>query len=340
MAISLEKARLFRFPRNDDSKSEFGSRVEGVKAAPLWYNAVASKGGFPLSWPAVAAVIFWGWSFIATKVVMKEIHPFVFLPFRFAIGASILLAIQLKRDRSFWRAFSPRDWISILLLSCAGVIALGLLQAYGLLYTSAIHTGWIIAINPILITIASRLFLGEPITLRKTLGIALGFSGIGLIISNGEFSSAIFRFGSSFGDLLVFASAIAWTAYTVGGRGFLSRFSPLSSVTVVLVVGCLALLPFGIVTGQWTHVAHLSFRAWGALLFLGICCSGLGYLFWYRALEQKDSSVVGMYLYLEPFSTLIGALLLLGEELRPITLLGGGLTLLGVYLATWKAKGR
>lgn len=225
----------------------------GVYPNPLCYNAVTSNGGSPLSWPAVAAVIFWGWSFIATKVVMKEIHPFVFLPLRFAVGASILLTIQLKRDRSFWRAFSPRDWISILLLACAGVAALGLLQAYGLLHTSAIHTGWIIAINPILITIASRLFLGEPITLRKTLGIALGFSGIGLIISNGEFSPAIFRFDSSLGDLLVFTSAIAWTAYTVGGRGFLSRFSPLASVSVVMTVGCLVLLPFGFVTGQWVR---------------------------------------------------------------------------------------
>lgn len=293
-----------------------------------------------MSWPAVAAVILWGWSFIATKVVMKEIHPFVFLPLRFAIGASILLAIQLRRDRSFWKAFSPRDWISILLLSCAGVVALGLLQAYGLLHTSAIHTGWIIAINPILITIASRLFLGEPITLRKTLGIAFGFSGIGLIITNGEFSPAIFRFDSSLGDLLVFASAIAWTAYTVGGRGFLSRFPPLASVSVVMTVGCLVLLPFGFATGQWGQVGHLSARAWGAILFLGICCSGLGYLFWYKALEQRDSSVVGMYLYLEPFSTLVAALLLLGEELRAVTLLGGGLTLLGVYLATWKGRGR
>jgi drug/metabolite transporter (DMT)-like permease len=70
------------------------------------------------------------------------------------------------------------------------------------------------------------------------------------------------------------------------------------------------------------------------ILFLGIFCSGLAYLFWYAALEKKDSSVVGMYLYLEPFVTLIGASLLLGEEIHAITLMGGGMTLAGVYLAT------
>jgi drug/metabolite transporter (DMT)-like permease len=74
------------------------------------------------------------------------------------------------------------------------------------------------------------------------------------------------------------------------------------------------------------------------ILFLGIFCSGLAYLFWYSALEKKDSSIVGMYLYLEPFVTLIGAYLLLNEGIQWITLIGGGMILLGVYLATRKSS--
>jgi drug/metabolite transporter (DMT)-like permease len=74
------------------------------------------------------------------------------------------------------------------------------------------------------------------------------------------------------------------------------------------------------------------------ILFLGIFCSGLAYLFWYSALEKKDSSIVGMYLYLEPFVTLIGAYLLLNEGIQWITLIGGGMILLGVYLSTRKSS--
>jgi drug/metabolite transporter (DMT)-like permease len=71
-----------------------------------------------------------------------------------------------------------------------------------------------------------------------------------------------------------------------------------------------------------------------SILFLGVFCSGVAYLFWYSALEKRDSGIVGMYLYLEPFVTLVGAYFLLGEEIRWITLVGGGTILLGVYLAT------
>ena len=258
------------------------------------------------------------------------------LTLRYAIGALLLLFFQYHRDKTFLKQFAYKDWVHIVILATVGVTGLGLLQAYGLVYTSAINTGWIIAINPILITLAARFFLDEAITTRKIAGILLGFFGLFLIITKGVFSLSLFGFASTFGDFLVFASAIAWTAFTVGGKGFLSRFNPLASVTAIMISGFLLILPLGILKGGWENLFHLSLLTWMGILFLGIFCSGLGYLFWYRALERKDSGSVGMYLYLEPLVTLIGASLFLGEPIYGITLIGGAMTLAGVYLATWK----
>ncbi len=290
-----------------------------------------------MSWGALWAIIFWGISFIATKVALREVHPFVLLTLRYAIGSLLLLFIQYQRDKTFLKQFSSRDWVHIFLLAIVGVSGLGLLQAYGLIYTSAINTGWIIAINPILITVAARIFLDEAITDRKIVGILLGFFGIFLIITKGVFSLSLFRSGSTLGDLLVFASAIAWTTFTVGGKGFLSRFNSLSSITAIMMSGFLILLPLSLLKGGWGNLFHLSPLTWMGVLFLGIFCSGLGYLFWYSALERKDSGAVGIYLYLEPLVTLIGAALFLGEPIYWVTLVGGAMTLGGVYLATWKA---
>ena len=291
-----------------------------------------------MSWGALWAIIFWGISFIATKVALKEVHPFMLLTLRYAIGALLLFFFQYRRDKTFFKQFAYQDWIHIFLLAMVGVAGLGLLQAYGLIYTSAINTGWIIAINPILITVAARFFLGEVITARKIAGILLGFLGVFLIVTKGVIALSVFRFASTFGDFLVFASAIAWTTFTVGGKGFLSRFNPLSSVTAIMVSGFLLILPLGILKGGWEKLFHLSLFTWMGVLFLGIFCSGLGYLFWYSALEKKDSASVGIYLYLEPLVTLIGASLFLGESVYWITLVGGALTLAGVYLATWKGS--
>jgi drug/metabolite transporter (DMT)-like permease len=287
-----------------------------------------------LSWPALWAIVFWGFSFIATKVALAEIHPFMLLTLRYAIGALLLFFFQYQRDKTFLKQFAYGDWMHIVILAAVGVAGLGVLQAYGLIYTSAINTGWIIAINPILITVAARFFLDETITGRKIAGILLGFSGVFLIITKGVLSFSVFRFASTFGDLLVFTSAITWTIFTVGGKGFLSRFNPLSSVTAIMIAGFFLILPLGILKGGWENLFHLSPLTWMGVLFLGIFCSGLGYLFWYSALEKKDSGSVGMYLYLEPFVTLIGAVLFLGEAIHWMTLVGGAMTLAGVYLAS------
>jgi drug/metabolite transporter (DMT)-like permease len=289
-----------------------------------------------LSWPALLAIVFWGFSFIATKVALREVDPFTLLTLRFGIGGFLLLLVQLLRNRGFLETFSSKDWISIIFLAIVGISGHTLLQAYGLLYTTAVNTGWIVAIIPIFITIAARLFLGEAITARKLIGILIGFLGIFLVTSKGVFSVSIFRFGSTFGDVLVLISAITWTAFTIGGRGFLSRFSPLAAVTPIMIVGCLITLPFTWLKWEWDILFRLSLTGWTGILFLGVFCSGLAYLFWYSALEKNDSGIVGIYLYLEPLVTLIGAYFLLKEEIQWITLWGGGMILLGVYLAARK----
>jgi drug/metabolite transporter (DMT)-like permease len=84
--------------------------------------------------------------------------------------------------------------------------------------------------------------------------------------------------------------------------------------------------------GAWRDFARLSPTGWLAVLFLGLACSGLGYLFWYAALERIEASRVGALLYLEPLVTLMAAVVLLGERVQAVTILGGLLLLAGVSL--------
>jgi len=291
-----------------------------------------------LSWLALWAVIFWGFSFIATKVALKEVHPFTLLTLRFGIGGFLLFVFQLRKDKRFLRTFSPKDWFLIFLLAIAGMSGHTLLQAFGLLYTTAINTGWIVAVIPIFITISARLFLKEAIRVRTGIGIFIGFLGVLLVISKGVFSFSLFHFGSTLGDFLVLFSALTWTAFTVGGRGFLSRFPALTAITPIMIVGFLTTFPFTFLKWQWNILPHLSLSAWMGILFLEVFCSGLAYLFWYSALEKKDLKIVGMYLYLEPFVTLIGAYFLINEQVQRVSLMGGGMILLGVYLATKRSS--
>jgi drug/metabolite transporter (DMT)-like permease len=99
-----------------------------------------------------------------------------------------------------------------------------------------------------------------------------------------------------------------------------------------MAVGCFLLAPVFLAQEGWRELAQVSPSGLGALAFLGVGCSGLGYLFWYGALERIEASRVAALLYLEPLATLGAALLFLGEEVLPLTVLGGLIVLAGVLV--------
>jgi drug/metabolite transporter (DMT)-like permease len=99
-----------------------------------------------------------------------------------------------------------------------------------------------------------------------------------------------------------------------------------------MFLGGLMLTPFFLHAGGWREYAALSGAGLAAVLYLGIGASGLGYLFWYGALERVETSRVAAFLYLEPLVTLIAAMALLHEPVGLATVAGGLMVLAGVAL--------
>jgi len=99
-----------------------------------------------------------------------------------------------------------------------------------------------------------------------------------------------------------------------------------------MLFGWLMLAPFFCYNRGWRELPHLSLAGAGAVLFLGICCSALGYLFWYGALERVEVSRVAAFLYVEPLVTLLAAVILLNEKVSLMTVVGGLLVLLSVFI--------
>jgi drug/metabolite transporter (DMT)-like permease len=81
-----------------------------------------------------------------------------------------------------------------------------------------------------------------------------------------------------------------------------------------------------------SEVAHLSTDGWLAVVFLGVVCSGLAYIFWYDALQAVAASQVGVFLYLEPLVAVAVAAVILAEPLLWASLLGGGSIMAGVWM--------
>jgi drug/metabolite transporter (DMT)-like permease len=207
-----------------------------------------------------------------------------------------------------------------------------MIQAHALTLTTAVKTGWLIGLTPVWSALLSAWVLRERFGPVKVGGLVLGFLGAALVVTGGRLGGGLLALPQTRGDLLILASTLNWAVYTVLGHPVLKRLGPTLATTGALLLGWLMLLPFFVYVEGWREYARLTGVGWAAVLFLGIACSGLGYLFWYGALERIEASRVAAFLYLEPLVTLATAVAALGEGVSVTTVVGGMLVLMGVAL--------
>jgi drug/metabolite transporter (DMT)-like permease len=279
---------------------------------------------------AFAAVVLWGISFVATKAALRELSPSTLIFTRFALGVLVLLLILGLRRKSL---VPPRDaWPMLALMGFVGIFLHQMIQVHALTLTTAVRTGWLIGLTPIWSALLAAIFLGERFGRQKVLGLVLGAFGALLVITRGRLSPDVLALPSTRGDLLVVASTFTWTIYTLLGRDTLKRLGSARATTAAMFIGWALMIPFFVSEAGWREYRSLSSTALMAVGFLGIGCSGLGYLFWYAALERIDASQVAAFLYIEPLITLLAAVALLGESVAVTTIVGGVLVLLGVLI--------
>lgn len=276
------------------------------------------------------AVIFWGASFIATKVALRDASPVTVVWVRFAMGVVILGVVAAVRRQLAWPG-----WKDVLLFALLGFIGITFhqwLQSTALLSSQASTTAWIVATTPVFMALLGRLALGERLSWVKSAGILLAGFGVLLVVSQGDLGAlAIGRFGAP-GDILVLISAVNWAVFSVLSRPSLQRHPATRMMFYVMTAGWLLTSVQFLYQGQWGEIAHLTLPGWLGVGFLAVFCSGLAYIFWYDGLQALPSAQVGAFLYLEPLVAVVAAAWVLAEPLVPAALAGGAIILAGVWL--------
>lgn len=287
---------------------------------------------------AFAAIVLWGISFVATKAALRELPPVPLIALRTGMGVALLLVMLAARRQPL---VPPRaEWRWLAGMGFVGIFVHLLIQAEGLKYTSATNTGWLIGLIPIWSAALAAIFLRERFGRWKIAGLAVGFAGALIVVTRGRPFGELLGVPSTRGDLLILASTLNWAICTIMGHGTLRRLGAARATAGAMFLGWAMLVPLFLAQRGWTYYTDLSPTTWGAVLFLGIGSSGLGYLFWYGALERIEASRVAAFLYIEPLVTLAAASAWLGERAGPATIVGGIVLLAGVALVQYAPEGR
>ena len=280
----------------------------------------------------LTACVLWAVSFIATKVALESIPALTVVSLRLGLSAAcfaIWLLVARRRRVPSWRRYG---W-QLVGLSLLGTGLHYGSQTLGLQWTTASNASLYAVTGPITIVVFGAVVLGEKITTRKAVGIALAVAGVLLVMG----PQTVLRFElppSVLGDLLVLLSIVLWGLFTVYGKKVTDELGPLTVTSLVTLIGAAWMFPVGLVQAWERGFApsDATVAAWGAVAFLGVGCSFLAVLLYFFALGQAESQRVGVYLYTIPPMTAVAAAVSLGERLDTPFFIGSALVLIGVRL--------
>ena len=261
---------------------------------------------------AAALMVFltfsWGLNYVAAKVSYAGFSPVVLSIARAVIGGALVLAWCRWRGVALWR----RDGTLAAGILTGALFGLEFLLLYlGLERTTVAHNTLLLNTMPFWVLLLGHFLLGERITPRKLLGLALAFGGLAAMFY-GKLGGGLD--GMLVGDALSLAAGFLWAVSNVViKRSSLARTSAektlLYQLGGAIVVGILA-LPL-----EQAPVRAVSTLPVLALLFQGIYIVAFSYVLWFSMLSRYPASALTSFVFLSPvFGVLCGAIFL-GETL-------------------------
>jgi drug/metabolite transporter (DMT)-like permease len=258
------------------------------------------------------------------------ILPLGLVLFRVLIAAIMFFVIHtlFVRER-----VERKDWVLLAFSSLFGVVINQIFFIAGLKYTTPINAAVLMVTTPILVLVISTLVNREKLSLLKSLGVLLGAGGtLMLIMSKGSLSFS----GNLKGDIFILINAISYAIYLVMIKPLMNKYSPITIMNWIFIFGLIPVIPLGLqdaVNAQWSLFTP---DLWAAFFYVLIFTTIIAYLLNAAALKKVETSIVGVYIYLQPVMATVIALATGKDMLTLDKLIPGLMIVSGVYLASFR----
>ncbi len=247
---------------------------------------------------------------------------------RWGIGFACILPIALAL-RVKW---PPRaDWPGVAALGICFFGLFFILYNVAIGYTTAARASLALSTLPLQTMLVGAGLGIEPLTRRKSLGVAIAMLGVFAALATGLAAAPP---GAWRGELIMTAAVLCMAFYNVWSRPFMQRSSALGFLTVGMGCGAAALIAVGVATGRVGVLASFGLPQWIAGIYLGVGGGAAAFVLWVLALQRATPTRVANTMTVNPVAAALLAAALVGE---PVTLnLVAGLVAVfaGIWLAT------
>jgi drug/metabolite transporter (DMT)-like permease len=278
-------------------------------------------------------VLIWSGNTVISKLVMHEVPPEQLTLVRFSLGVlafHLPLFLVLRRQ---WASLQANEWWRLALIGAAGAGTSVLLYTIGLSYAPATYASLISILGPPLTALMAFVLFREVLGWTRALGTGIALSGAALLVTGGQLSDP--QPGLLFGTGLLIASQAAWAIYILYGKPLVAHRPPILILAGSHLFALVSLWPISLPIGGWDFVWEAATWApgvWLGILYLGLVNTGFSQLLFMFALREVTSAQAVSYTYLQPPITALMAMLFLNEQPTVMTLLCGGVILVGIWL--------
>lgn len=277
---------------------------------------------------AAFAMVIWGTSYIASKVLLEYLQPTQLLALRFGLAYVVSWCLAPK-----W--YPVTDWkeeLSFLSLAFFGVVGYFYLENTALLFTTASNVGILLSSAPMFTALAAHVALkDEKMTRSAVIGFVAAMAGVVLVVGNGALVLKL----NPRGDLIAVAAAFIWAVYSVLLKGPASRMNQFVLTRRMLFYALCMVIPVLIFSGQ--AAIPLEALASPAPVFclaeLAVFGSCICYVLWNHAVNRIGVVRTNNYIYIGPFITMITAAVTIGEKITLAGVAGTFFIIVGVVVA-------
>lgn len=267
----------------------------------------------------IAMNLIWGMNLIASKVGLGQFPPIFFTALRFgALGLCLFPILRMHRGQMGYLFAAAM---------LTGPVAFALMFAGLFLVEDASTVAIASQLSVPMSTLLSVWLLGERIRWRRTLGIVLAFGGMVVI----SFDPRVFAYWE--GLALVVISCF----FASLGLIYIKRLEGVGALELQAWIGvvggpALLLLSFVLESGQGSALRHADWIGWGSLAFTIIMSSLVAHTTWYYLVSRYPVTSLSPLTLLSPLFGVFFGVTLLDDRLTPRMLLGGAVTLIGVFI--------
>ena len=283
----------------------------------------------------LGANVMWGLMSPMAKFVMVggAVTPLVVTDLRIT-GAMVLFWIA-----SFFQKperVTPKDLLKLLGASLLAIVFNQGCFIFGVGMTSPVDASIITTSMPLLAMVLAAIYLKEPITGKKVLGIAVGATGALLLILGSHQVSEVKAAGNHYiwGDLLVLLAQLSYALYFVLFKNFVNKYSLITIMKWMFTYAFICALPFSYHDLLHTGWNSLQSTEIGALIFIVVGSTFISYVLIVIGQKNLRPTVAGMYNYVQPLVASIVAVCWGMDTFNFVKIISVALIFGGVYLVT------